>query len=107
MNKILKKIMQILKITSISLVFLLVLNKASFACDFLSINIGGNKSQIEKYFGPIETDEENVEEPNDVTTVSAEIDRFCPNSNLGNSFIRAFIVNDKIAGIIIGITVEL
>ena len=103
MNKILKKIMQILKITSISLVFLLVLNKASFACDFLSINIGGNKSQIEKYFGPIETDKENVEEPNDVTTVSTGIDRFCPNSNLGNSFIQAFIVNDKIAGIIVGV----
>ena len=48
MNKILKKIMQILKITSISLLFLLVLNKASFACDLLSINIGGNKSEIEK-----------------------------------------------------------
>ena len=89
MNKILKKIMQILKITSISLVLLLVLNKISFACDFLSINIGGNKSQIEKYFGHIETDEENTEEPNDVTIVSAEIDRFCPNSNLGNSFIQS------------------
>jgi hypothetical protein len=91
MNKILKNIMQILKITSISLVFLLVLNKASFACDFLSINIGSNKSQIEKYFGPIETDEENVEEPNDVTTVSAEIDRFCPNSNLGNSLFERLL----------------
>ena len=101
MNKILKKIMQILKIASISLLFLLALNKASFACDLLSINIGGNKSEIEKYFGPIETDEENAEEPNDVTTVSTEIDRFCPNSNLGDSSIRAFIVNDKIAGIII------
>ena len=101
MNKILKKIMQLLKITSISLLFLLALNKASFACDLLSINIGGNKSEIEKYFGPIETDEENAEEPNDVTTVSTEIDRFCPNSNLGDSSIRAFIVNDKIAGIII------
>ena len=101
MNKILKKIMQILKITSISLLFLLALNKASFACDLLSINIGGNKSEIEKYFGPIEKDEENAEEPTDVTTVSTGIDRFCPNSNLGDSSIRAFIVNDKIAGIII------
>ena len=93
--------MQILKIAAISLVFIFGLNKVSFACDFLSINIGGNKSQIEKYFGPIEKDEENAEEPNDVTTVSTEIDRFCPNSNLGDSSIRAFIVNDKIAGIII------
>jgi hypothetical protein len=101
MNKILKKIMQILKIASISLVFLLGLNKVSFACDFLSINIGGHKSEIEQYFGLIESDEENAEELNDVTTVSMEIDSFCPNSNLGDSFIHAFIVNDKIAGILI------
>ena len=101
MNKILKKIMQILKIATISLVFLLGLNKVSFACDFLSINIGGHKSEIEQYFGTIEPNEENAEELNDVTTVSMEIDSFCPNSNLGDSFIRAFIVNDKIAGILI------
>jgi hypothetical protein len=101
MNKILKKIMQILKIASISLVFLIGLNKASLACDFLSINIGGHKSEIEQYFGLIESDEENAEELNDVTTVSMEIDSFCPNSNLGDSFIHAFIVNDKIAGILI------
>ena len=102
MNKIFKKIMQILKIAAISLIFILGLNKVSFACDFLSINIGGHKSEIEQYFGPIdEPDEENAEELNNVTTVSMEIDSFCPNSNLGNSFIHAFIVNDKIAGIII------
>ena len=80
-----------------SLVFLLGLNKASFACDFLGINIGGNKSEIEKYFGTFENDDE--EELRDITIVSTGIDRFCPNSNLGNSIIYAFIVNDKIAGI--------
>ena len=80
-----------------SLVFLLGLNKASLACDLLGINIGGNKSEIEKYFGTIENDDE--EEPRDITIVSMVIDRFCPNSNLGESLIHAFIVNDKIAGI--------
>ena len=92
-----------------SLVFLLGLNKASLACDLLGINIGGNKSEIEKYFGTIDIDieeemgidieEENEEEPRDITIISMEIDRFCPNSNLGESLIHAFIVNDKIAGI--------
>jgi|TARA_B110000116_G_scaffold266689_1_gene277797 hypothetical protein len=97
MNKILKHIMKILRIIIFSLVFFLGLNKASFACDFLGINIGGNKSEIEKYFGTFENDDE--EELRDITIVSTGIDRFCPNSNLGNSIIYAFIVNDKIAGI--------
>ena len=97
MNKILKHIMKILRIIMFSLVFLLGLNKASLACDLLGINIGGNKSEIEKYFGTIENDDE--EEPRDITIVSMVIDRFCPNSNLGESLIHAFIVNDKIAGI--------
>ena len=80
-----------------SLVFLLGLNKASLACDLLGINIGGNKSEIEKYFGTIENDDE--EELRDIITVSMGVDHFCPNSNLGDSLIHAFIVNDKIAGI--------
>ena len=80
-----------------SLVFLLGSNKTSLACDLLGINIGGNKSEIEKYFGTIENDDE--EELRDITTVSMGVDRFCPNSNLGESLIHAFIVNDKIAGI--------
>ena len=82
-----------------SLVFILGLNNASLACDLLGINIGGNKSEIEKYFGTIEIDEENEEELGEITTVSMGVDLFCPNSNLGNSLIHALIVNDKIAGI--------
>ena len=82
-----------------SLVFLLGLNKVSLACDLLGINIGGNKSEIEKYFGTIDIEEENEEELRDITTVSMGVDRFCPNANLGNSLIHAFIVNNKIAGI--------
>ena len=47
-----------------------------------------------------ENDEnDDDEELRDITIVSMVIDRFCPNSNLGESLIHAFIVNDKIAGI--------
>ena len=105
-----------------ALIFFLFLNNLSTACDFLGINIGGNKSEIENYFGTIDdsegmivdadnTDEEFSEENNDANetitteglTVSAPIDDFCPNSNLGNAIINAFIVEDKIAGISIEI----
>ena len=99
MNKIFKHIMKIFRVAMFALVFLLGFNKVSFACDFLGINIGGNKSEIEKYFGTIDIEEENEEELRDITTVSMGVDRFCPNANLGNSLIHAFIVNDKIAGI--------
>ena len=101
-----------------ALIFFLFLNNLSTACDFLGVNIGGNKSEIENYFGTIDdsegmivdadnTDEEFSEENYDANetitteglTVSAPIDDFCPNSNLGNAIIHAFIVEDKIAGI--------
>ena len=58
MNSILNYIKKIVGIAAFSLVFLAVLNKASLACDLLGINIGGDKSEIEKYFGTIEIDEE-------------------------------------------------
>ena len=91
--------MKIFSVAMFALVFLLGFNKVSFVCDFLGINIGGNKSEIEKYFGTIDIEEENEDELRDITTVSMGVDRFCPNANLGNSLIHAFIVNDKIAGI--------
>ena len=110
--------MSTIKTFIFSLIFALFLNNLSTACDFLGVNIGGNKSEIENYFGTIDdldgeivdaenTDEEFSEENNDAnetkTTegliVSAPIDDFCPNSNLGNVIINAFIVEDKIAGI--------
>ena len=95
--------MKIVRTVAFSLVFFLALNKTSLACNLLGINIGGDKSEIEKYFGTIEIDEE-VDEGNeaklsDITTVSMGVDLLCPNANLGNSIIYAFIVNDKIAGI--------
>ena len=91
-----------------ALVFLLSFNKVGFACDLLSINIGGNKSEIEKYFGTFEVDNgerdvdieaDKEEELNDITTVSIGTDLFCPDINLGETLFHAFIVNDKIAGI--------
>ena len=106
--------MSTIKTFIFSLIFALFLNNLSTACDFLGVNIGGNKSEIENYFGPIDdldgeiVDAENTDKETDdadetKTTegliVSAPIDDFCPNSNLGNAIINAFIVEDKIAGI--------
>ena len=110
--------MNTIKTFIFSLIFALFFNNLSNACNFLLINIGGNKSEIENYFGPIDdldgeiVDAENTDKETDdadetKTTegliVSAPIDDFCPNSNLGNAIINAFIVEDKIAGISIEI----
>ena len=108
--------MSAIKTFIFSFIFILFLNNLSNACDFLGINIGGNKSEIEKYFGPVNdldgmtadpenTDEETYEDDEQKTkeglTLSAPIDDFCPNSNLGNVIIHALILEDKIAGIVI------
>ena len=110
--------MSAIKTFIFSFIFILFLNNLSNACDFLGINIGGNKSEIEKYFGvttdldsmtadPENTDEETYEDDEQKTkeglTLTAPIDDFCPNSNLGNATIHAFIFEDKIAGISIEI----
>ena len=113
--------MSIIKSFIFSLLFVLCLNNLSTACDFLGVNIGGNKSEIENYFGPIDDLDEMTVDPVDpgntdkisndsnetrireTETVSAPIDDFCPNSNLGNATIHAFIFEDKIAGISIEI----
>ena len=108
--------MSAIKTFIFSFIFILFLNNLSNACDFLGINIGGNKSEIEKYFGPVNdldwmtadpenTDEDTYEDDEQKTreglTLSAPIDDFCPNSNLGNVIIHALILEDKIAGIVI------
>ena len=108
--------MSAIKTFIFSFIFILFLNNLSNACDFLGINIGGNKSEIEKYFGvtadldsmtadPENTDEETYEDDEQKTkeglTLSAPIDDFCPNSNLGNAIIHALILEDKIAAIVI------
>jgi hypothetical protein len=95
--------MSTIKTFIFSLIFILALNNLSTACDFLSVNIGGNKSEIEKYFGTIEFDEEIDEadetKVTDIPTVSMPADILCPNTNLGHSIIHVFIVDDIIAGI--------
>ena len=108
--------MNTIKTFIFSFIFILFLNNLSNACDFLGINIGGNKSEIEKFFGPVNdldgmtadpenTDEDTYEDDEQKTreglTLSAPIDDFCPNSNLGNVIIHALILEDKIAGIVI------
>ena len=54
---------------------------------------------------PENTDEDTYEDDEQKTreglTLSAPIDDFCPNSNLGNVIIHALILEDKIAGIVI------
>ena len=113
--------MRAIKTFIFSFTFILFLNNLSNACDFLGINIGGNKSEIEKYFGvtadlasmtvdPVDpeiNDEDTYEDDEQKTreglTLSAPIDDFCPNSNLGNAIIHALILEDKIAAIVIEI----
>ena len=115
------KFMNTIKTFIFSLIFILFFNNLSNACNFLLINIGGNKSEIEDYFGPIDNldamtvdlvdpgNTDKISNDADETrlreteTVSAPIDDFCPDSNLGNAIINAFIVEDKIAGISIEI----
>ena len=113
--------MNTIKTFIFSLIFILFFNNLSNACNFLLINIGGNKSEIEDYFGPIDNldamtvdlvdpgNTDKISNDADETrlreteTVSAPIDVFCPYSYLGNADIHAFIVEDKIAGISIEI----
>ena len=111
--------MSAIKTFIFSFIFILCLNNLSNACDFLGINIGGNKSEIEKYFGvtadlasmtvdPVDpeiNDEDTYEDDEQKTreglTLSAPIEDYCPNSNIGNAIIHALILEDKIAAIII------
>ena len=63
--------MSTIKTFIFSLIFVLFLNNLSTACDFLGVNIGGNKSEIENYFGPIDdldgeiVDAENTDKETD------------------------------------------
>ena len=43
------------------IIFLLGFQNICAACDLLDISIGGDKSEAEEYFGPIEIEEENKE----------------------------------------------
>ena len=78
------------------IIFLLGFQNIGVACDVLDINIGGDKSEAEEYFGPIEIEEENKEI---VTIFTGEAETFCPDSDFGNTFVNIYILEDKIAGV--------
>ena len=78
------------------IIFLFGLQNVCAACDVLNINIGGDKSEAEEYFGPIEIEEENKEI---VTVFTGEAETFCPDSNFGNTYVKMYILEDKIAGV--------
>ena len=87
-NYILKfKMRQIIYI----IIFLFGLQNVCAACDVLNINIGGDKSEAEEYFGPIEIEEENKEI---VTVFTEETETFCPDSDFGNTFVYIYILED-------------
>jgi hypothetical protein len=49
--------MNTIKTFIFALLFFLFLNNLSTACDFLGVNIGGNKSEIENYYETIDDSE--------------------------------------------------
>ena len=78
------------------IIFLFGLQNVCAACDVLNINIGGDKSEAEEYFGPIEIEEENKEI---VTVFTGEAETFCPDSNFGNTYVKMYILEDKVVGV--------
>ena len=78
------------------IIFLLGFHNISAACDVLDVNIGGDKSEAEEYFGPIEIEEENKEL---VTIFTGEAETFCPDSDFGSTFVNMYILEDKVVGV--------
>ena len=48
--------MELIKRLTFSIIFVFILNGICNACNLTGINIGGSKSEIEKYFGTTEID---------------------------------------------------
>ena len=82
------------------ILFFLILNLTTIslakACDLLSINIGGDKSEIEDIFGPIEVDEDDEES---VSKFTSSKEGFCTDIDLGEVLIHGYIMGDKIAAV--------
>ena len=110
--------MESIKRLTFSIIFVFIFNGISNACNLTSISIGGNKSQIEKYFGTSEVDiidpevdisevEESFYEQDEITAIrnsdtnilETATDVICPNIDFGNSIFKAYIFEDKIAGV--------
>jgi len=88
-------------------VFYLALNSFSLACDLLSIDIGADKSKIEEYIGggfgdEVEVDEDEVKPS--VIIASGDIENFCKNGTFGFAEFKAYIADDKIAGVAIQVS---
>ena len=110
--------MELIKRLTFSIIFVFIFNGISNACDLTSISIGGNKSEIEKYFGTSEIDivdpevdisevEESFYEQDEIAAIldsdtrilETTTDVICPNIDFGNSIFKAYIFEDKIAGV--------
>ena len=110
--------MESIKRLTFSIIFVFIFNGISNACNLTNISIGGNKSEIEKYFGTSEIDiidpevdisevEESFYEQNEIAAIQnsdtiileTSTDAICPNTDFGNSIFKAYIFEDKIAGI--------
>ena len=110
--------MELINRLTFSIILVFILNGIGNACNLTSISIGGNKSQIEKYFGTSEVDiidpevdisevEESFYEQDEITAIrnsdtnilETATDVICPNIDFGNSIFKAYIFEDKIAGV--------
>ena len=110
--------MELINRLTFSIILVFILNGIGNACNLTSISIGGNKSQIEKYFGTSEVDiidpevdisevEESFYEQDEITAIrnsdtnilQTATDVICPNIDFGNSIFKAYIFEDKIAGV--------
>ena len=110
--------MELINKLTFSIILVFILNGIGNACNLTSISIGGNKSQIEKYFGTSEVDiidpevdisevEESFYEQDEITAIrnsdtnilETATDVICPNIDFGNSIFKAYIFEDKIAGV--------
>ena len=110
--------MESIKRLTFSIIFVFIFNGISNACNLTNISIGGNKSEIEKYFGTSEIDiidpevdisevEESFYEQNEIAAIQnsdtiileTSTDAICPNTDFGNSIFKAYIFEDKIAGV--------
>ena len=86
-------------------VFYLALNSFAIACDLLSIDIGGDKSKIEEYVDEVEVDEVDEDEVKpSVIIASGDIENFCKSGIFGFAEFKAYIADDKIAGVAIEVS---
>jgi len=97
--------MRIKSIISTCIIYL-VLSGFSMACDLLNIDIGADISEVEEYVGGGLDDKEVSEDevkPN-VIIASGDIENFCKDGTYGFAEFKAYIADDKVAGVAIQIS---